>query len=56
MKTKCNCAFCESELVQDCLEPSFCQPCEVVFVKCPKCGKSHSNKLEKCPECEKEAG
>ena len=51
MKTKCKCSFCEEELVQDCLEPTFCQPCEVVFVKCNTCGKSYSNTLEACPEC-----
>ena len=53
MKTKCNCGFCESELVQDCMEPSFCQPCDIAFTKCPKCGASYSSKLSKCPECEK---
>jgi hypothetical protein len=51
MKAKCKCSFCEGELVEDCLEPDFCQPCEVVFVRCNKCGKSYSNKLNTCPEC-----
>ena len=51
MKAKCNCSFCEEELVQDCMEPEFCQPCEVVFVRCNACGKPYSNKLDACPEC-----
>lgn len=51
MKSKCKCSFCEEELVKDCLEPPFCQPCEVVFIKCGKCGMSYSNKLDACPEC-----
>lgn len=53
MKKKCGCGFCESELVQDCMEPSFCKPCDVTFIKCPICGASYSSKLDTCPECEK---
>jgi hypothetical protein len=53
MKTKCNCGFCESELVEDCMEPSFCKPCDIVRTTCPKCGASYSSKLNKCPECTK---
>jgi len=56
MKKKCSCGFCESELKQDCMEPSFCQPCDIVLIKCDKCGVSYSNKLSKCPECEKKRG
>ncbi len=51
MKEKCKCSFCEGELVQDCLEPSFCQPCDVVFIKCNICGSSYSDKLTACPDC-----
>jgi hypothetical protein len=51
MKSKCECSFCEEELVNDCLEPPFCQGCDVVFIKCNHCGKSYSDKLEACPEC-----
>ncbi len=54
MKKKCACGFCESEMLQECLEPSFCQPCEVVFVKCDKCGASYSDTLQACPECKAE--
>jgi hypothetical protein len=56
MKKKCSCGFCESELKQDCMEPSFCQPCDVVLTKCQKCGLSYSSKLSECPECEKKQG
>jgi hypothetical protein len=56
MKKKCGCGFCESELVQDCMEPSFCKPCDVVLTKCQQCGASYSSKLSKCPECEKKQG
>jgi len=38
----------------DCFEPPFCQPCEVVFTICPKCGTSYSDKLPCCPECREE--
>lgn len=51
MKEKCNCGFCEAELVKDCMEPPFCQPCDVVFTKCKTCGTSYSNKLAACPDC-----
>ncbi len=52
MMKKCKCRLCEPELVEDCLEPTFCQPCEVVFIKCDKCGTSYSNKLAECPDCQ----
>jgi hypothetical protein len=51
MKAKCECSFCEEELVNDCLEPPFCRRCDVVFIRCNHCGKSYSDKLEACPEC-----
>lgn len=51
MKEKCKCSFCEDELVQDCLEPPFCQPCDIVFITCSKCGASYSEKLPACPDC-----
>ncbi len=51
MKGKCKCSFCEDELVQDCMEPSFCQPCDVVFVRCKTCGESFSDRLAACPKC-----
>jgi hypothetical protein len=53
MKDKCKCGFCEDELVKDCLEPSFCQPCEITFIQCKTCGTSYSDKLALCPECNK---
>ena len=52
MKKKCECRFCEPEMVKDCLEPPFCQPCEVVFIKCDKCGASYGQTLDACPECQ----
>lgn len=51
MKGKCKCRFCEDELVQDCMEPPFCQPCDVVFIQCKQCGESFSNRLKVCPTC-----
>ena len=51
MKGKCKCSFCEDELVQDCMEPPFCQPCEIVLTRCKKCGESFSDRLAACPTC-----
>lgn len=50
-KKKCKCGFCESELQNSCLEPEFCSPCTVEFVKCKKCGIMHEKHLDKCPQC-----
>lgn len=51
MKGKCKCSFCEDELVQDCMEPPFCQPCEIALIPCKKCGESFSDRLAACPAC-----
>ena len=51
MKEKCHCTFCEEELVEECMEPPFCQPCEIVFIHCKNCGKAFSNRLSVCPKC-----
>lgn len=48
---KCKCGFCESELQNSCLEPKFCSPCTVEFVKCDKCELMYEKHLEKCPQC-----
>ncbi len=51
MKKKCACTLCESELTKDCLEPSFCQPCDITLIACKACGTSYSDKLAACPAC-----
>ncbi|MBN1823419.1 MAG: hypothetical protein JW803_03775 [Endomicrobiales bacterium] len=50
-RQNCDCAFCETELKGGCFEPEFCMPCDVVFVKCDKCGRGINSKLEICPAC-----
>ncbi len=53
---ECKCPFCERELIGGCFEPLFCQPCQVKFVVCKKCGKMYNEKLEGCPECREKHG
>ena len=48
---KCKCPFCDNELKLNCFEPIFCEPCNIEFVICKKCGKLYNKKLKKCPEC-----
>ncbi|MCX5781515.1 MAG: hypothetical protein NT145_02250 [Elusimicrobia bacterium] len=51
-KIKCDCGFCEPELILSCIEPAFCQPCTVEFIKCG-CGQKYEKHLKKCPKCGK---
>ncbi len=48
---KCKCPFCEKELTLRCFEPIFCQPCQIEFVACKKCGHLFNEKLKECPKC-----
>jgi len=50
-KGKCVCPFCETELQSNCLEPVFCQPCDIKFVKCKSCQTLFNSKMKKCPSC-----
>lgn len=54
MKKECKCGFCEKELMEDSRENTFCQPCEVAFVTCLKCGASYNKALALCPDCKTE--
>jgi hypothetical protein len=49
--SKCGCSCCEEELKDGCMEPEFCTPCSVVFIKCKKCGAKISDKVKVCAEC-----
>lgn len=51
---KCGCHCCEEELKDGCLEPPFCSPCDVVFIKCKKCGAKLSKTVKKCSACGQE--
>lgn len=53
LTAKCSCIFCEDELKYSCVEPDFCEPCEIEFIECKKCGQKYAAKLKKCPNCAK---
>ncbi len=48
---KCNCPFCETELVFSCFEPVFCKTCKIKLAICKKCDYFFNEKFLKCPEC-----
>ena len=50
-KTKCKCPYCETELLNDCMDPVFCRPCGVELLPCSGCGELFSKESEKCPKC-----
>ena len=48
---KCKCPFCVEELKMRCIEPDFCQPCNIKLVQCKKCGYTVSKERKNCPDC-----
>ncbi|MDR2192742.1 MAG: hypothetical protein LBO62_07695 [Endomicrobium sp.] len=57
MSQKCLCKFCNKELTNGCLSPSFCKPCGVKengnIKICPICKSQYLAEYEECPSCAK---
>jgi RNA polymerase subunit RPABC4/transcription elongation factor Spt4 len=43
------CPYCDDQVLDT--KSPFCQPCEVEFVHCRKCGELVAESVESCPYC-----